>query len=670
VRTRALAVLLLLSTGLVAPALVGATRASAAGASSLTLTAQPTTTTLATDFTYTVRVANAPAAPSVRTTVYERLTTRSAFDRIPEGRNLGAALSRVTSPVAATDAPTVITIPLVGSPTEGPAINVTQTGVYPVRVELFADGAPTGDTFTTFLTTVPAGEPPVNEALTVATIVPVVEQPAYAANGDPEPAAIATRQPLGRLGRLAAGLARTPAVPLTLTFGGETLSSWAGLARDDAAINDTLTQLRAASASRQRIANTFVPIDAPSLRDAGLEPTVRDEYTEGFNAVTASLESRVDARTASPNPVDTGTLDVLAARGIDQLILAPSALRPIEARLTPARPFLVDGPDRQFRAVSADPGLERAASGTDGPIVTAQRVLAGLALVALEAPNAKRGVTFSLPADLDADPAFYDALLAGLQTSPYLRAATLDALLADVPLDATSAGPLVRTLAAPNLQPVTVTPAEVERSRQRAAALDTLVARTDERAVRARNALVIAPTSLWTGNEGRRRAADELTGVDASLKNAGAAIRAPENRTFQLTGKRDKIPLTFVNTSTETVDVRIKLDGSRISFPDGAEQTVRLPANKSTTIQVAVEPRTSGRYPFQLTMSTTAGNVQLDKTQLTVNASVVSGVGLFLAGGAGLFLAAWWGHYVWKRRRRPQTSAPLPAAAAPEEQTA
>lgn len=625
------------------------------------LTAQAPTVALGTDLTYSVTVTNAPADLQLRTTVFDRVTSRSTFERIIDGTQTGGALSQVTTAIT-TPANQTVTVPLIGSSTEGRSLNVTQVGVYPLRIDLVQGGTSVGEPVTTFLVTVPADAPPVNEPLTVATIIPVVDAPAFDASGRPEPAAIAARQPAGRLGRLAAGLAAVPATPVTVDLGGETLQAWAELAKGDPTIGDTFTRFRNAIGSRQRVASTFVPIDAPALHAANLDPTANDEFARGATAASDALDQRVDPRTARINPIDDATLRLLATRGVDQLVLAPDALRPIPTRLTPARPFLVDAPDRQLRAVTTDPGLTRAATSSTSPAVNAQRVLAGLALITLEAPNLARGVAFALPSDLDAPTAFYADLLAGLASSAYLRPSTLDRLFTDIPVDATSAGPLVRTLTPITPAATTVTRAEIDRSADRTAGLATLVGPTDPRLRRARNALLIAPTSLWSGTEGQRRARDELNAVDASIATAGERIRIPENRTFQLTGRRDNIPLTFVNESDQPVEIRITFDSTRIDFPNGTSQIVRLPARKSTTISVAVAPRTSGTYPFRLTVDTVVGNVRLARTTMTVNATGVSGVGYFLAIGAALFLAAWWVHYVWKRRRK-QSPPPEPAAA-------
>ena len=659
----------LLAVSLLALGIPGPAGAQVAGDPRLVLDAQAPTVTLGGDLTYTVQVANAPADTTIRTTVFDRIASRSVFDRIIDGNNFGAAMTRATTPLTTPTSQTV-TIPLVGSGTEGTPLNVTQVGVYPMRIELLRNNTTVGEPVTTFLVTVPADGTPVREPLTVATIVPVVDAPAFGPSGRPETTALATRTPVGRLGRLAAGLASTPNTPVTVDLGGETLQAWAELAKTDATIATTLAQLRTAITNRQRIASTFVPIDAPALRAANLEPTLREEFARGATAAGDALEARVDPRTARIQPVDAGTLDVLAARGVDQLVLAPEALRPIEARLTPARPFVVDATDRQFRAVTADPALARAATSTANPAVNAQRVLAGLALVALEAPNLKRGVAVALPDTLDAPVAFYRALLSGLAATGYLRPATLDGLFTDVPVDATSAGPLVRTLADPPVGAVNVTRTDVDRSAARTDALATLVVPNDLRLRRARNALLIAPTSLWTGADGQSRALTELSAVDNSVAEAASAIRIPPNRTFQLTGQHDKIPLTFVNTADRDIDLRLTLDGTRIDFPGGTTQIVHLPARKSTTVSVAVAPRTSGTYPFRLTVTTTSGDVVIARTAMTVNATGVSGVGLFLAIGAAVFLAVWWVHYAWKRRRRRPTSPEPTAAPEPVERSA
>lgn len=634
----------------------------------ITLLAQAPVTSLGTDFTFTVQGERIAPDTTLRTTIYERVVTRSGFDRTLDGRNLGATVARATTALPPGTATTIVTLPLAGSATAGTPLNITQTGVYPVRVELLPAGTGAQAVVSTYLVTAPADSPPVGEPLTVAAIVPVLSAPAFAPDGRPEPTAITERTPTGRLGRLADGLARNSATPITLDVGGETVSSWARLAIENRDLAASLNQLQRSATNADVVPAPFVPINAPSLRAEGLEPVVRDEYSAGFDAVTGALQVRADARSTILRTADEGTLELLGQRGIDQLVVDPGVLQPIAARLTPARPFLVNSADRQFRAITLDSGLGLAAA-SPGSVERAQRMLAGMALVALEAPNVRRGIAVMLPDNLDVPPSFYDTLLVGLRTSPFLRASTVDRMFEEIPLDATTAGPLVRSLAPTPLESATVTPAELERSRARAAALQSILGPTDPQVLRANNALLVAPTSLWTGTNGKRRASDELNGVDASLAEAARLVRAPMDRTFQLTGRKDRIPLTFVNDAAQPVRVRLIFEGSRIAFPEGTERIVELAPNKSTTVAVTVEPRTSGTYPFRLTMRTVEGDVQLATNQLTVNATAVSGVGLFLAGGAGLFLAAWWGHYVWKRRRRPAPPSPSPVSE-PLEHTA
>ncbi|MFZ4514879.1 MAG: DUF6049 family protein [Acidimicrobiia bacterium] len=634
--------------------------AAAASEPEVVLSAQAPVVGLGADFAFDVRGTNIEADTTLRTTIYERVVTRSAFDRMLDGRNFGATIARATTALPAGSTTTTITLPLYGSATPGPTLNITQVGVYPVRVESTRVGGPVREAFTTFLVTTPASTPPVGEPLEVATVVSIQANPAVGADGNVEPKAVEQRTPAGTLGRLVSGVARQTQTPMTLSVGGETIASWAGLAANNREVASTLGELQRAATAVNVVPSTFVPIDAPSLRAAGFGDLVADEYARGFDAVGDALQTRVDARTAIPTALDAGTLELLGTRGIDQLVVDPLALQPIAARLTPARPFLLNSADRQFRAIAFDRGLA-AATATPGSVARAQRLLAGMTLVALEAPNVRRGIAVALPADLDADAAFYDTLFVGLRTSPFLKPATVDRLFEDVPLDATTAGPLERNLAPAALSAPTITSSELDRSRAHAAAIESILGPQDARVVMAKNALVIAPTSLWTDTAGRRRAADELARVDRALSDAAKLIRAPANRTFQLTGRKDRIPLTFVNDADRAVQVRVIFDGSRIAFPDGADRVIELPANRSTTISVPVEPRTSGTYPFRLVVQSVDGNVQLASSRLTVNATAVSGAGLFLAGGAGLFLAAWWGRYAWKRRkRRPVPSAPTP----------
>ncbi len=72
---------------------------------------------------------------------------------------------------------------------------------------------------------------------------------------------------------------------------------------------------------------------------------------------------------------------------------------------------------------------------------------------------------------------------------------------------------------------------------------------------------------------------------------------------------------------------------------------------RNTTIRFPVETRASGTFPLQMTVRSEDGKLALGSARYTVRSTVVSGVGIFLTIGAGLFLAIWWITH-WRRSRR------------------
>ena len=64
-----------------------------------------------------------------------------------------------------------------------------------------------------------------------------------------------------------------------------------------------------------------------------------------------------------------------------------------------------------------------------------------------------------------------------------------------------------------------------------------------------------------------------------------------------------------------------------------------------------METRASGTFPLNISVTTGDGKLALRAARYTVRSTVVSGVGVVLTIGAGLFLAIWWITH-WRRSRR------------------
>ena len=116
--------------------------------------------------------------------------------------------------------------------------------------------------------------------------------------------------------------------------------------------------------------------------------------------------------------------------------------------------------------------------------------------------------------------------------------------------------------------------------------------------------------------------------------------------------------------------VQIRFESEKLEFPSGAvpaEAGCRQSAAgfactlppRNTTIRFPVVTRASGTFPLQMTVTSEDGNLALGSARYTVRSTAVSGVGIFLTIGAGIFLAIWWLTHWRRSRRHPVRSATL-----------
>ncbi|MCZ7527814.1 MAG: DUF6049 family protein [Acidimicrobiia bacterium] len=341
---------------------------------------------------------------------------------------------------------------------------------------------------------------------------------------------------------------------------------------------------------------------------------------------------------------------------------APRPWGPSTPASPPARPFLLESGQRLFLSAASDEGLSSLLTGGGEPALDAQRLLAGLALVALEEPSVRRGVVVHTPERWDPPTDLLAALVAGLRGHPLLEPVGIDSLLDDVPVsESDGGGPLVRQLTPVTPGDVAVTAEALAEARRDLDSFRTFVPDDDPRVVRGERALRVVPSSAWAGPAGRARVAAELQMTEDAITELLAGIRAPDGRRVTLTARRAEIPVAFRNETGQTVTVRVVLQSDKLFFPEGAAHVVELPP-RTTTVRFSVETRASGTFPLLLTVTATDGHLIVQRARLTIRSTVVSGVGLFLTVGAGLFLVGWWLTH-WGRSRRDRRARPAPDGA-------
>ena len=120
-----------------------------------------------------------------------------------------------------------------------------------------------------------------------------------------------------------------------------------------------------------------------------------------------------------------------------------------------------------------------------------------------------------------------------------------------------------------------------------------------------------------------------------------------------LTSSSGKVPLNLENRLQYPASVRIVLNSAKLDFPEGSVIEETLAPAQTTTINLPVETRASGAFPLNVTITSADGTLPVATTRYTVRSTAISGVGLVLSIGAGLFLLIWWArHFRTARRAR------------------
>ncbi len=665
VRVAALSLAAVTLFGAYAPSAGAATTRAATSGPRITLIAQPAFATVHDNVTMRVRIDGDPNRLSVQAAVHGPIGTRSGFDETLQGHTTrGATYSPLTKVADMRGVAGVYDMGLTA-----PA----HTGVFPLDVTLY-DGRTRVDGFTTYVATVPVGTAASGQMGTPLGLVwiwPFAANPAYLPNGTPDPAVVRALRPDGGLGRVASLLANTD-LPVTVAPNPETVESLSALAQDDAQLAATLARLR--RASKPALAGPYVPIDVPSLVNGGIRTEIGTQFAAGARALAAA-GIQAD-RAVMPAPLDRAGLNQLAALGVDRLVVDPAELQPVPIRFTPARPFQLQADPHNVTAAVIDRALgDLLLQPNVPPALRAQQFLAGLAVVQSEQPGVPRAVVVAMPPRWTDDPSAVEAAsitATALHGDPYVDVVAPTKLFDSVQPDVrtgTRHTPLVRQMndAVRSGSPP-VSAHDLRDARTRLDAFGRLVPADDPRVQRGERALLVSMSSVWTGAQGRRRSSQELAVIDASISQYARLISGPQQTTITITARRAAIPISFQNASSEPITVRVKLFSEKLFFPNGSEHLITLPPHNTTT-RFAVETRASGTFPLTVTVLSADGGITFQHIRFTVRSTVVSGMGVFLTVGAGLFLAGWWANH-YRRRRRAQraarSSGSVPVLPAPE----
>jgi hypothetical protein len=525
-------------------------------------------------------------------------------------------------------------------------VRLGTNGLYAVRVDLRTAADDVLSRFTTFVVRVDDAML-AQSPLPVAMVLRADAPPSLQPNGS-------TQVDSGARTRLRAVediISRDATTPLTLALRPSLLEGLSQTGIDtDTTLHDDLAN---AVGSRQVLATTRERVDPSALTAAGLNDDLVSQLRTGEDALSDALDTPRPERTTwlADGPLDGDAITALRDLGVQQVVLPADAVDPASPLDTTATADLSAGEGAlPLVAAVADERLSAALEPGDDPVLSAYRFLAELCSIQLDTAKddrGDRGVVVVPDASWNADAAFVGTVLDGLRTTTLLRPLTLDSWFHQVLPAKSDDGSTQHVTLAPAQPASLAAHAQALRvTRFGVAVLSSMLPNSTALRTDAESAL---STSVAADLDDAARA-KYVAHVNAQLDVLRNAVDPVAQRRITLAGRATEIPITLHNKLDEPVKVKVRLSSAKLTFPDG-DQTLLLEGTQQ--IRVPVKTRASGTFPMTVEVLTPEGDVRVaPATQLTVQVSALSGLGIVLIVGLLLILVTWWVHHVRTTRRR------------------
>jgi hypothetical protein len=170
---------------------------------------------------------------------------------------------------------------------------------------------------------------------------------------------------------------------------------------------------------------------------------------------------------------------------------------------------------------------------------------------------------------------------------------------------------------------------------------------------------VLASADLSLSSAAR---AGVLDNAAAQLQALTSAITLPADQKVTLTSSSGKIPLVITNALPVDAMVRITVRSPKLEFPEGTTYEIALAPSTTTRTDIEVTTKASGAFPLDVTITSAGGVLPVTGSRIDVRSTAISGFGLFLSIGAGVFLLIWWGrHFRHTRRARALVTTDEPS---------
>lgn len=543
----------------------------------------------------------------------------------------------------------ILNVPTVANTSAPENLLFGASGVYPVSIELRAGEGLLGSA-TTFVHRLDADDAvsaTIEGALKVMNVAALSSAPARTANGEN----VVSPQFSAQLADLVEG------------YGEEISGAFVSLQADQAAVAGAgaFAALRKESSRHTFAATPFVPLNAGAMAQVGMGELFASQLRAGEDAIAAAIGATpdrgvivVDDKLNADGAVllrDVGVRGaILTPRAVDASGfrgLTDSALT-YRARTNDGSTLLVHGIDPVYATQLADPTrspLSRAVIVSAGLVLQRDSLLGmgkdlGLVMVALGTDDAR-----------PADPAVLQQLFRLVGSSPVLAVAAQPR-----PAATETTGDVL------DLSPGADT--TLERTKTLVDELTPRVSNTvsmlGDADPRRNDWPAMLTTMLSSRTDPVLNGALEKN-LRSATKTVLGSLDLPAAANFTLSSRKAELRLQVRNTSDSALRTIVRFRSAKLKFAQ-PRQLLEVPPNASAEVVVAVEARSSGRFPVTVQLLTPRGDLSLgEPVTITANVSAIAGLGQVVTATALLVLLTWWAHN-WRSRRRRVIEAALATA--------
>lgn len=545
-------------------------------------------------------------------------------------------------------------------------------GIYPLQVSLEdTEDATTLDSFITYLVLAPSS---VASPLRFSFVLPIGSAPATGPTGRAEPAPADESE----IEQLLPLLTKYSSVSVSLDISPQFVSALeAAAARDHKRHQlDQASDARHALAVLRRLvalpnveveSDTYAPVDTAGLAGSHLGDELAAQFQMGRSVLATLGLHPSPHRYVATSPLGRRGLELLQRAGVNQLLVPSDSV----AAFPPTRwdypvwaPFIAKQSQDRLEADASDAYLEQhLASGAD-PVLRANQLLSDLAILYfVEQPPAPRGVTLLAPLGWRPTTRFISTLLRGLSSDPLVATDSLSAFFAQVPPGSAETPLLVRALEAPAIpRSDDISAGTVAAARVKLRAVAAMLPRGAARTTELKQAVLLGESA---GLSPKERAA-YLAAPGRELAREARRITLPGGKTITITSLSARVPISVYSSAPTPLRVELVVASGDLSFKRHDYVFELRP--KNNTKEISLSARTAGDFPLELEVRTVEGDFPLASGRLLIRSTAISGVAVALTAGAAVFLLAWWGRSVLRRKKghhvrqdRPRRRPALPA---------